>query len=246
MRGLHGWRIATIRGVDLKVHISLLLLLLYVVFVAALQFPLVVQQSGIDPTSVSGGPVAWAIVFAFSLLVSVAVHEFGHVFVAQAQGVEVKGVSLMMLGGASEMERIPDRKYAEFKLAVIGPIVSLAIGAILLGLGRLTTSPSLDLFCYWVGRVNIALGVFNLLPAFPLDGGRALRSLMAVRQGQMRATQNAVRVSKVFAWVMGILGFLSLNLLLMLIAFFVYSLANAELVLQFSRKLLAGLKAGDV
>jgi len=246
MTALKGWKVARIRGVDLKIHISLLFLLLYIVFVASMQFPLVVRQSGIDPAFVSWNPGIWGFVFAFALFLSVAIHEFGHVFVAQALGVKVQGVTLMMLGGVSEMEKVPERKFAEFKLSVIGPIVSLGIAAVLFTVERYSIWPNVTLFSFWLGRVNLILAIFNLLPAFPLDGGRALRSLLASRQGMVKATQNAVAVSKTLAWILGILGFMSFNILLMLIAFFIYTTANSELFLLLSRDVLKDVTANEV
>lgn len=185
-------------------------------------------------------------IFAFALLVSVALHEFGHVFVAQSQGVQVRGVTLMMLGGMSEMEEMPDKPYAELKLSIIGPVVSAAIAGCLFLIRSLTNVPEITLFTTWLGTVNLVLAIFNMLPAFPLDGGRALRSVLAARQGKLRGTQTAVSISKALAWIFGIVGLLGLNFLLMFIAFFVYTAANSELFMLTTRNLLQGLRAGDV
>src|SRR3712207_4332248 len=81
-----GWKIGKIRGVDLRLHVSLLFILLYVIFVASAQFPLVLRQSGIDPNAVSGGSAIWGAVFAVALFLSVVIHEFAHVTVAQSMG----------------------------------------------------------------------------------------------------------------------------------------------------------------
>ncbi|MCM2324521.1 MAG: site-2 protease family protein [Oligoflexia bacterium] len=246
MRSRGGLRIASFRGIDLRVHISLLFLLAYVVLVARFQFPSIALRSGIDPMDLSGGPLVWALLFALGLFASVALHEFGHALMAQAQGVRVHGITLMMLGGVSEMEKIPDKPYAEFKLAVVGPLVSLAIAGALHYGGPLFDGAETHFFAYWLSRANLVLAIFNLLPAFPLDGGRALRSLLGARLGHARATELAVRTSKGFAWTLGILGALSFNLLLVLIAFFIHGAASAELFITRSRGWLRGLTVGEV
>ncbi|OFZ18330.1 MAG: hypothetical protein A2X94_12305 [Bdellovibrionales bacterium GWB1_55_8] len=246
MANSRSWKIATIRGVELKLHFSLLILLVYVVMVASMQYPLVAKQAGLDPASLRGGPLIWGFIFAIALLVSVAIHEFGHVLVAQAHGVRVRGITLMMLGGMSEMEEMPEKPYAEFKLSIIGPIVSFAIAGLLFFLRSLTSSGELVLFTSWLGTVNLVLAIFNLVPAFPLDGGRALRSVLSARQGKLRGTQVAVAISKSLAWALGILGLMGMNFLLILIAFFVYTAANSELFLLTSRTLLKDVKAGEI
>lgn len=239
-------RLFQLRGIELKLHISLLLLLLYIIFVAAMQFPAVLRLTGLSPEDLRGGPFAWGLILAIGLFASVAIHEFGHAFVAQALGAKVRGITLMMLGGISEVERIPERPYAEFKLAIIGPIVSLALAGLLHWGSQATSSPDLFLFCFWLGRANLVLAIFNLLPAFPLDGGRALRSLIAAKKGHVRATQTSVKISQVFAWIFGILGFLQFNFLLMLIAFFIYATAQSELTFLLSKGMLQGIRVGEV
>jgi Zn-dependent protease len=212
--------------------------------IASIQFPYVLQRSGIDPDSVTLGPGSWGILFAIALFLSILIHEFAHVLVAQAMGVKVRGITLMMLGGVSEMEHIPEKPYAEFKVSVVGPLTSLALGGILLFIQGQTQSGDLALFSYWLARVNIALAIFNLLPAFPLDGGRAFRSLLAARVGMASATRTSVSVAHGLAWALGIVGVLSFNFLLMLIAVFIYSTATGELVLSISRGMLHGVTAG--
>ena len=246
MQGRGAWKIATIRGVDLKVHFTLIFLLFYLVIVASAQFPIVLEQSGLSLTQIKGSAFAWGIVFAASLFISIVLHEFGHVIVAQKMGVKVKGITLMMLGGISEMERLPEQKYAELKVSIAGPLVSFALGGILYFTESVTSNPELALFSYWIGRVNIVLGIFNLFPAFPLDGGRVLRSFLTARLGIIRATQSAVTIGKLFSWTLGILGIINFNFILILIALFIYSAANNELFLMISKKNLHGIRAGEV
>jgi len=242
-----GIRLLRIRGVDLRLHFSLIILLAYVVMVASMQFPQMVTNSGVDLLEVSGSPVSWGLIFAVGLLTSVALHEFGHVLMAQRLGVKVKGVTLMMLGGISQMEKIPeDQPYGEFKLAVVGPIVSLVLGIGLLMFRGLTGSAELSLFGYWLGSANVALAIFNLLPAYPLDGGRALRSLLSARMTRAKATLRATRISRGIAWGLAAWGLLSFNLLLVLISLFIFSAAKSEAILVHTKALVEGMTVGEV
>lgn len=246
MEKITGWTLFNLRGVAVKVHVSLLFLLMYVVLVGTASFSFVVRNSGIDPTTVSGSPIVWATIFAVSIIVSVFLHEFAHVLVAQAHGFKVRAITLMMLGGMSQMEKIPEKPSVEFKVSIIGPIVSLAIGGLLLWMRRLFDSPNAELFCYWIGQANVVLGIFNLIPAFPTDGGRVLRAFLVTRNGRLRGTQIAVQVSHVFAWIFGILGFLQLNLLLILVAFFIYRAAKSEFFILWGQTVLKGKKVSDL
>jgi Zn-dependent protease len=246
MQRSRGLKVFSVRGIDIKIDASLIILLVYVVLVASVRLPAVAAAAGIDPDSLSFGPVVAGIIFALGLLVSVVLHELGHSLYAKSHGVGVKRITLMMLGGVSEIEKIPEKKYFEFKLAVIGPLVSLALWVILGFVRTHTSSPNVGFFAYWLSSANLVLGIFNLIPAFPLDGGRALRSLLVARLGMIRGTRASVSVSKAFAVFFGIVGFLQFNIILMLIAFFVYANAESELYFLVSRDLLKGIKVGEV
>lgn len=238
-------RLLRFRGIDLNIHYSLLVLLVYVVLVASVQIPAVAAAAGVQIGELSGNSFAWGLVFSLGLFASIAVHEFGHSLVAQGQGVPVKDITLMMLGGMSHLERMPEKPYSEFKLAIIGPIVSLALAGGFFWIYSRAGSPNIVLLSYWLGTANFVLAVFNLLPAFPLDGGRAMRSILAARRGMVRGTETAVRVSRVMAWILGGLGLLQFNLILLLIAFFIYSAAQTELVMVLGQNALKGVKVVD-
>lgn len=246
MERIQGWTLFSWRGVAVKLHISLILLLFYIVLIAVAQFPFVVLRSGVNPEAVVGSPALWALLFAVSLVLSIVIHEFSHVLMAQHRGYKTKSIILMMLGGVSQVELPPDKPIDEFKIAIIGPLVSLFIGALLFAMGALSKSPSFYFYCYWVGQTNIALGIFNLIPAFPTDGGRVLRAALMARYGRLDGTRKAVIVSRIFAWALGILGFLQFNLLLMLVAFFIYGAAKSELFIVIGQTLLKDMKLKDL
>jgi Zn-dependent protease len=241
-----GWKVGSFRGVEIRLHVTLLLILPYIVFITLARFDVLAKSAGVLPGELAFGPTAWGVLMAVLLFSSVLLHEFGHVLVALRQGAKVRSITLMMLGGISDMEEIPSKSGQEFRLAVMGPIVSLALAALGFGVYQLTTEPNLTFLSLWFGQVNLVLAIFNLLPAFPLDGGRALRSLMASRIGRLRATQVAARIGTGFAWAFGILGLLSFNIFLVLIAFFLYAAAQSELSIIAARSLLRGLRVGDV
>ena len=243
---ISGWTLFTLRGVAVKLHASLLFLIFYVVLIAMIQFPVVVQLSHIEQNEITGTPFVWAVIFSMALLVSIFVHEFGHILVAQAKGYRVKSITLMMLGGATQMEKPPEEPATEFKVAIMGPLVSLAIAGILFWIRSLSLSPNLDFFCFWVGQTNLVLGIFNLLPAFPMDGGRVLRALLVTKQGLLRGTQTAVQISQIFVWIFAIMGFLQFNFILLLIAFFIYGAAKSEFFILLGQTLLKGMKVKDL
>lgn len=246
MESMSGFTLFRIRNVSVKLHVSLIFLLLYVILVSSFQFPIVAKMSGVAPESLFLGPFASSILFALALLISIFVHEMGHVLMAQAHGYKAQAITLMMLGGVSQIEEIPEKPWDELKVALIGPFVSLAIAGILFEIRILSDSPDIDFFCYWIGQTNLVLGIFNLIPAFPTDGGRVLRSVFSMSQGRLKGTQSAVAVSRVCAWILGILGALQLNILLMILALFLYSAAKSELFILMAQTVLKGLKIRDL
>lgn len=210
------------------------------------QFPVVIQLSKVNSNDISGSPFIWAVIFSLALVMSIFIHEFGHVLMAQAKGFKVRAITLMMLGGASQMEEIHEEPSSEFKVAIIGPLVSIGIAGVLFWIRELSSSANVDLFCYWMGQTNLILGIFNLLPAFPMDGGRVLRAFLVTRQGHLQGTKMAVKISQIFSWVFGIIGFLQFNFLLMLIALFVYAAAKSEYFVVMAHTLLKGMRAKDL
>lgn len=245
MQRLSGWTLFTVRGVAVSIHFSLLVLLLYVVVISSIQFPGVARSAGIDPLLIRGTPLLWALLFVFSLVTSILLHEFGHVLVAQAYGAKVRRITLMMLGGASEMEGSLDEPRKEWKVALIGPLVSLVLAGTLFWIRSISESLEVKFYGYWLGQLNLVVAIFNLLPAFPMDGGRILRSFLVARRGRLKGTKTAVTVSHALAWILGISGLLGFNVILVFIALFIYAASQGELLLVIGESLLKDMRVSE-
>lgn len=165
------------------------------------------------------GLVAVAVAFA-----SIVLHELGHATVAQRLGVRIAAIDLHFLGGAAQMIDPPRSPRDEIAISVAGPAVSLALAGIGLGLGGALGLP----FVTMVGWINLVLGLFNLIPALPMDGGRILRAAMVRRLGYLRATDTAVVVSRVFVILFAIAGIFAGSLQLVLLAGLLWMMGSAE------------------
>ncbi len=174
--------LVTLFGFRVRLDLSWLVLALLVVTVTA--------QGFIGPPFqlTSASAVAIGLFFAFGLLASIVLHELSHSLVARLHGLQIKGITLFLLGGVAEMEEEPDRPMAEFLIAIVGPLSSVVIGAAcaLAGWGFEAASapPAVVAIIYDLARLNIVLAVFNMVPAFPLDGGRVLRSVLWGLRGE--------------------------------------------------------------
>ncbi len=164
----------------------------------------------------------------------VLLHEFGHVFAASRYGVHTPDITLLPIGGVARLSRIPEKPNQELLIAIAGPAVNVVIAALLyLAIGHLPTASAIELqnpgvsMLSRLAAVNVFLVLFNLIPAFPMDGGRVLRALLAWRLGFARATQIAAVIGQGVAFVFGLLGLFG-NPLLLFIALFVYLGAAAE------------------
>ena len=232
-------------GIDVKVHWTFFLLLAFFGFTAY-------QNSG----SLLSAVVTVGIIVA--LFVCVLLHEFGHALMAQRLGIETADITLLPIGGLARLKSLPERPWDEVKIAIAGPLVNVVLApiffaiALLVG-GSLTTPPNIlqgvqsagQVFAY-LGYINVALVLFNLIPAFPMDGGRVLRGLLATRLGQVRATDISAAVGQFFAAAFFLLGLLSGNLLLALIAVFIFFGATGEAQMVRQREQMRGLQVSDV
>jgi Zn-dependent protease/predicted transcriptional regulator len=224
-----------VRGIDVKVHWSFLLALVYGAFIyqGAAASPLVGALYGV--------------LVILLLFICVTLHEFGHALVAQYFKIKVNNITLLPIGGVANLERMPDKPMQELLITVAGPLVNFVLALILLPLtlflmtlefGTLPTNPiafmrdmqqpGLTNLVAYLFMANLALGIFNLLPAFPMDGGRILRALLAMTMSYVRATQIAVLVGRLFAAGLAVAGLMYTNIWLLLIAFFVYVGGGAE------------------
>ena len=213
--------IGSIAGTKVRIHITFLMFLVWI-FAAGWA---------------SGGPEAAmaSLVFMVLLFACVLAHEFGHIFTARAFGVATPDVILLPIGGVARLERIPEKPSEEFLIAIAGPAVNVAIALVLMvGMRAHLDAQSLAAvestsvsLVDRLAEVNLFLALFNLIPAFPMDGGRVLRALLATRLGYVRATEVAATIGQWCAFGLGFLG-LFYNPLLIFIAFFVYLAASSE------------------
>jgi stage IV sporulation protein FB len=213
--------IGSIAGTAIKIHITFLMFLVWI-FAAG-------WASG-------GAEAAMAsLIFMVLLFACVLAHEFGHIFTARAFGVATPDVILLPIGGVARLERIPEKPSEEFLIAIAGPLVNVVIALVLMVGMRanldahslaVVESTSVSLVDR-LAEVNLFLALFNLIPAFPMDGGRVLRALLATRLGHVRATEVAASIGQLCAFALGFLG-LFYNPLLIFIAIFVYLAASSE------------------
>lgn len=226
-------KIFTVEGIDVKVHITFPLILIW----AAIQFGFL-SGSGFSLSGAFFGTVVTLLLF-----VCVVIHELAHSLTSTWMGYPVQDIVLFPLGGVSQIEELPEGPGEELLMAIAGPLSNLVIAFALGLIGLATPTAMLDSLrriaiepgsLGWVDTLpylivtNISLAVFNLLPAFPMDGGRVLRSLLATVMPHAQATALAVRVGQGFAWLMGLGGLLTGNVIWILIAIFVYSGAVQE------------------
>lgn len=236
-----------VRGIPVRAHFTLLIILPYLAFLMAARFGAVAEMAGVEAEAMVLPPLAWGLLLSVLLFACILAHELGHSLVALASGGKVSGITLMLLGGVSELHGLPKKPSVEAKVAIVGPLVSVALGAAALGLySVLGGQPDLRFGLFYLGYVNLLIAAFNLLPAFPMDGGRVLRSLLATRLSRVTATRVAAATGGFFAGLFVIFGLLGGNLLLALIGLFVWAGARAETAEVQREEKIEGLLVRDV
>ncbi|MBN1673575.1 MAG: site-2 protease family protein [Kiritimatiellae bacterium] len=218
------YKIARVFGIPIKAHVSLIVLLPVIA----------VRLSTIPHIS-----LLWGFIFAVSLFVFVALHELGHSLVANRMGCHVREITLTFVGGVAQLEGIPTRPRDEILMAVAGPAVSLTLCAVFVTAGSYL--PASRAFAtglpllpkngvQFLGFVNLVLALFNLVPAFPMDGGRVLRALLARRLGRLRATKIAVNIGKIMCVVFLVIGitYWQSHWFLIVIAVLIFMAAQSE------------------
>ncbi len=250
MRG--SFAIGRVGGIEIRVDITFLIALPLIAFSFSRQFASMNEMAataGIPGERVVGSPLLWGALVALALFGSVLVHELAHARVAIRRGGKVRDITLLMIGGVSNVTEPPRSPRDEAVMALAGPVASLALAALFYVLHLLlgaTELFSLRFALFYLAGLNLALGLFNLLPAFPMDGGRVLRGVLAARVGPVRATRIAATLGKVFAALFVVWGFLSANFFLVLIAFFVWAGAEAESAQVIAQSVLGGVRVRDL
>ncbi|WP_380678804.1 site-2 protease family protein [Salinigranum sp. GCM10025319] len=205
---------------------------------------------GFDLPRLRAGSTPWVIgvLAAVGLFVSVTVHELGHSWVALRYGIEIESITLWILGGIASLKTLPKEWNRELWIAIAGPAASVLV-AVVCYVGVLVTPRSLQVTRFvvgWLAITNVTLTVFNLLPAFPMDGGRVLRALLARSRPYGTATRLAARVGVLFAFLFAIVGVFTFQLLLLLLALFIYGAATTESRTVLLDELLEGITVGDI
>jgi Zn-dependent protease len=205
------WKLGQVAGIDLFLHPSALLLFLLVLY--------------------SGMTVFGTIAFVVALLGSIVLHELGHALMARRYGIKTADITLYVIGGVARLERMPRSAGPELLIALAGPAVNFAIVLVLaslIGLAEFVGLPYPE-FVGTVLNLNAFLGLFNLLPIFPMDGGRVLRAVLSGPLGRVRATEIAAMLGRVIAVAGGLYALTQFNWQLAMLAFFVFMAATIEL-----------------
>ena len=220
--------VASIFGIEVRIHLTFLLFLIWIWFSYY-------QVAGFDG-AVQG------VLFILALFACVLLHEFGHAFAARGFGIETPDITLLPIGGVARLSRIPEEPWQELVVAIAGPLVNVVIAAALISVIHTSAtleqleyleSPRIELLAK-LASVNVMLVLFNLIPAFPMDGGRVLRALLAMAMPYARATQIAAWIGQGLAVVFGIVGIFG-NPWLIFIAFFIFAGAQQEAAMARSK-----------
>lgn len=238
-----------IRGIEVKVHLTFLLILVWAAYRWGIS-----QGGGLEGA-------LFGVVVTLLLFACVTLHELGHSFQALRFGIPVKDITLWPFGGLAQIERIPEDPKQELRIAIAGPAVSLAIALILILVSRVLHVQGwmgVDRLYQALGNVswqgllaylvtaNLVLALFNLLPAFPMDGGRVLRAFLAMRMDYRRATKLAIGIGQTLAWALGLWGFVSGSYTLIFVAIFVYMAAGQEGRTVQAKDILGDVQVGQV
>lgn len=239
------WTLMRIRGIPIRLHISLLLVLPFLAYtVATHQLPSLLRAAHVPPAALTLPPAFLGTVIALGLFVGIALHELGHALVALRQGGTVKSITLMILGGVAQIDHEAATPRQQAWMAFAGPLVSLVLAGASMALSRVDAL-LLDLRAalFLFGGMNLALAVFNLIPAYPLDGGRILRALLHSRMPALRATRISASVGRVLALAGAGFALMRGDPMLLLVSVFIFMGASADEAATSLRLGLNGLRA---
>ncbi|MFB6207562.1 MAG: CBS domain-containing protein [Haloglomus sp.] len=258
------YRIGSVFGIPVELDLTFLLILpvfAYIIGVQVGQWVGILNDmfgAGIAPEPLTGEPtIAFGLgaAAAIGLFASVLLHELGHSVLAMRYDVEISSIKLWLFGGVAQLSHFPDDWKQELYIAVAGPIVSVLLGvgffvgfSLVPGGGGTVAAAAAFLLGY-LALTNVALAIFNMLPGFPMDGGRVLRALLTRTQPYAVATRRAATVGKAFAFLLGffaLFGGAGINLYLVAIAFFIYMGASSEAQQTMLRAAFEGVAVGDV
>lgn len=255
-------RIGRIFDIPILIHYTFLLVIPLFAWIIGSQILLTVEMLNglfkipIDTTLLSAGymPYILGTVVALGLFFGVLVHELAHSLVARNKGIGISSITLMIFGGMATMEGGTPEPEAELPMALVGPIVSLIFGliccAFVYAIPQVIVNPPmaglLIFIAGYLGLLNIILCFFNLIPAFPMDGGRVLRAWLAKRMPLHQATKIAADAGKGFAIIFGIIGLITFSPFLILIALFIYIGAGMESAAMKYSHLLQDVTVGSM
>ena len=229
----YSFKISSVWGIPIEVHLTFILLM---IGVFALTFP-----------------DTYLLVLVLFLFVFVVVHELAHSWVARRYGIKVRKIVLYPIGGISEIEEIPDNPRIEWRMAIAGPITSFIVGALLLALNQVIAIETPEIsglavtgsLLFTLGMLNLFLGAFNLIPAFPMDGGRVFRAILAEHMKHADATKYAAYLGRILGIVMAMLGVI-FNFWLTIIGMFIYIGASEEAEATIVSTTIARVRVKDV
>lgn len=230
-----------IAGITVSIHWTFSLIILWIIYINF--------RAGLDVWQ-----IGWSVLFVLSLFVCVTLHEFGHAMAARRYGIKTKDITLYPIGGVARLEKMPEKPVQELVVAFAGPLVNVVIMLLLLPFmlhfnfetdaNENALVIGADNFLPMVGIVNIWLALFNLIPAFPMDGGRVLRALLAMKTDRVSATATAALIGKVIAVGFIIAGFY-VNPFLIFIGLFIIIGAQAEAEMVKTQFFITDLKVSD-
>ena len=256
---MRGIRLGSVFGIPIKLDATFLLILPLLAYLIGSDVETLIEEllnpvfgAGIDAAALTGGytPFALGAAAAVGLFTCVLLHELGHSVVAMYHGYEIDSITLWLLGGVAQFTEMPEDWKIELQVAVAGPVVSVALGAISYAGFTVIAGGGQPIVAFVLGYLmlaNVVLAAFNMLPGFPMDGGRVLRALLARTRTHARATQIAAEVGKGFAVLLALFAlFTGLNLYLLALAFFIYMGAAGEAQQTVLKAAFQGVTVGDV
>ncbi|MFB6127190.1 MAG: CBS domain-containing protein [Halolamina sp.] len=254
---MRGIRLGSLFGIPIRLGVTFLLVLPLFAWLigsdvgnlAGLLNRTLAPATTLNAGALVDGSLRWLLgtAAAVGLFVCILFHEFGHSLVAIRYGYGIESITLWLFGGVARFEETPENWRHELLVALAGPVVSVALGAV--GYAAFLAVPvgrdPIRFLAGYLALMNVALAAFNMLPGFPMDGGRVLRALLARSRSHARATQIAAEVGKGFAFLLGIAGLFT-NLWLIALAFFIYIGASSEAQQTVMKAAFEGVSVADV